>query len=806
MSIDLIVFALFPLNSRNNNLNVAVAGHALPMNAGKSPAKGSDILLFLLCLVVSSVFTYLARSTEPPVTVKVTAPLKLTTTQGGGAARSQAFLIRNAGKTKIDWAANSTQAWLRLQPASGSLSPDATASIDIIADSAGFAPGIYVASAQIASSNAALDTFDVTMTEQPAFSKDPIGKAERVFPPDSGMVNVKTQYGAKGDGVSDDTKAIQLAISSTVHHPLTGPRIIYFPAGTYLISRPLLEKNLKAQWDSLLTLQGENRATTMIRLQDNDPLYQNPSAPAEVLVFASQHGNAKGGGNAAFDNNVFDITIDVGRGNPGAVALDFLGNNYCALRNVTLQSSDPTHSGAIGLSLLRYATGPCFMKNLVINGFDYGVKVANSEYSVTFEGLTLLNQKLYGMYNAGNVLCIRHLFSMNVVPAIYNSNTTGLVTLVGAMLQGGSSESSAIQNRGTLYARNVTSSGYASALPDHGSAITEYDSGPVLTQFGGEPSSLNLPVEETPLFEDSSLDDWKPVTKYGADPTGVADSSAAIQAAIDSGATTVYFPTGVYRVTRTILVGGKVRLLAGFNSSLNPSGQTFNNSQSPAPLLKIESGTADVTLDHFRMGAFYPHPSLGVIFVQQDSARPLVLRDSLIGVQPTCVAYQNTSRGAGTLFVENVAAEPWQILFPQNVFARQINPEGNTTKITNKGGKLWILGLKTEGIGTNIETEQGGSTEVLGGLIYPVWKTPPDSASFDVNDSRASFIYAVSNYKPAVSGGNFPVQIKETQHGVLKSLLSTSVPVRGLGSMMALYTSGDPSHSSTKTDGSALTH
>ena len=113
-----------------------------------------------------------------------------------------------------------------------------------------------------------------------------------------------------------------------------------------------------------------------------------------------------------------------------------MGNNYCALRNVTLQSSDPSHSGAIGLALLRYAAGPCLMKNMVINGFDYGIKVANNEYSVTFEDLTLLNQKLYGIYNASNVLSIRHLFSTNRVPAIYNANTAGLVTLVGAILRG----------------------------------------------------------------------------------------------------------------------------------------------------------------------------------------------------------------------------------------------------------------------------------------------------------------------------------------------------------------------------------
>lgn len=47
------------------------------------------------------------------------------------------------------------------------------------------------------------------------------------------------------------------------------------------------------------------------------------------------------------------------------------------------------------------------------------------------------------------------------------------------------------------------------------------------------------------------------VLDYGADPTGVADSTAAIQAAIDSlgtSAGTVYFPSGVFKVTSTIRV------------------------------------------------------------------------------------------------------------------------------------------------------------------------------------------------------------------------------------------------------------
>jgi Pectate lyase superfamily protein/Viral BACON domain len=761
-------------------------------------------LIFLHLISAGSLSSALSDS---PLTVAVTSPIRLSTSQGGRAVRSP-LVLTNAGTANVDWTSSSNQAWLKLEPSSGSLPPKASASIELIADPTDFAPGIYVASAKIAVANEKPRILDVTMTEQSAFAGDTVATAQRTFPPDSGMVNVKTAYGAKGDGVTDDTQAIQQAISSVVHHPQLGPRILYFPAGTYMVSRPLLEKDLMSRWNSLLTLQGENRATTTIKLTDSNPLYQNASSPTAVLQFASQNGGKYGGGNSAFDNNIYDITIDTGRGNPGAVALDFIGNNYCALRNVTIQSSDPNHSGAIGLALLRYAAGPCFIKNVVINGFDYGIKVSNNEYSLTLEDLSLLNQRLYGIYNASNVLSIRHLFSTNSVPAIHNQNAAGLITLIGAVLQGGSSQLSAIENQGTLYARDVSSTGYAGALEGQpGANITEYDSGPTFTQFGSKTSSLNLPIEETPQFEDENLNDWKSVTDYGADPSGVKDSSTAIQAAIDSGATTVYFPTGVYVVTRTILVRGKVRMLEGFDSSVNPAGEAFNRAGSPAPLFKITAGTADITFDHFRMGAFYAHPAGSVIFIQQDSARPVVLRDSIIGGTPTTIAYQNMDRGTGTLFVENVAGQPWRIMFPQNMFARQINPEGNTSKITNKGGNLWFLGLKTEGTGPNIETDEGGSTEVLGGLIYPVWKTAPTAANFIVTDSHASFIYAVSNYKPPAANTNFAIQVQESRWGVLKSLLTTSLPSRGLGTMVPLYSSGDMLPDSKKTHaGSAASH
>jgi hypothetical protein len=59
------------------------------------------------------------------------------------------------------------------------------------------------------------------------------------------------------------------------------------------------------------------------------------------------------------------------------------------------------------------------------------------------------------------------------------------------------------------------------------------------------------------------------VLDYGADPTGVADSTAAIQAAIDffsSGRGTVFFPIGTYKVTSTITVADNRIHLVGAGS------------------------------------------------------------------------------------------------------------------------------------------------------------------------------------------------------------------------------------------------
>ena len=115
------------------------------------------------------------------------------------------------------------------------------------------------------------------------------GEESIIFPEDAGVVNVRDKYGAKGDGISDDTQAIQKAIDKVKGIPDT----LYFPNGTYLVSDSVGIFNGKAHSrDRFLTYQGQSEAGTVIKLKDNCPGFGDPSKPR--IVFSVYQGQGTG--------------------------------------------------------------------------------------------------------------------------------------------------------------------------------------------------------------------------------------------------------------------------------------------------------------------------------------------------------------------------------------------------------------------------------------------------------------------------------------------------------------------------------
>jgi hypothetical protein len=126
---------------------------------------------------------------------------------------------------------------------------------------------------------------------------------------------------------------------------------------------------------------------------------------------------------------------------------------------------------------------------------------------------------------------------------------------------------------------------------------------------------------------------------------------------------------------------------------------------------------------------------------------------------------------AGSLYLEDVNFTSLAVQPGQQVYARQLNIESPITKITNQGGTLWILGLKTENTGSIIETTQNGNTELLGALIYPARVVPASNIGFISTDSRVSYMYSQLVYSTSYG---YTIQVQETRSGKTTQIPSSA--------------------------------
>ncbi len=594
-----------------------------------------------------------------------------------------------------------------------------------------------------------------------------------VFPADAGVVNVKTQFGAKGDGITDDTAAIQAALKS---YP-NGGRIIYLPNGVYLVSDRLSwAAGTPGKGDDYknIILQGQSEQGTIVKLKNKAAGFTRSNSPKAVIFTGPSPAQR-------FRNSIRNLTVDTGTGNEGAIALQFNASNQGTVRDVTLRSGDGQGINGLDMSFTD-EIGPLLIKNVTIQGFQYGIRTGHTVNSQTFENITLKNQSVYGFYNAGQVINIRGLTSTNTVTAVYNAG--GRMTLIDSRLtgMGGARRKPAIQSDFPLdlLVRNVTTSGYQAAIRNAtstqvGPTIAEFVSGGVTSQFSSPLKTLNLPIRETPdvPWDDPTTTPWANVVAYGAIPNDGKDDTAAIQAAIDSGRTTVYFPAGGYDLRGTVLVRSNVRRVLGTESNV----VVGSDSNPTNPGFKLVAGSSSVVVFERLQSGYYANPTF-----ENASARTIVIRHSL--------NVSGNMTGTGDVFLEDVSSNPssnWTFNH-QQIWARQFNVENQGTHITNNGGSLWILGLKTERGGTLIDTRSGGKTEVLGGLAYTTTATASGQQSdpmFINNESAISISLAEINYS---SGLNYTTYVREIRDGVTRNLVPHSLQnYMGSGKHIPLY-------------------
>ena len=578
-------------------------------------------------------------------------------------------------------------------------------------------------------------------------------------------------------------------------------KIIYFPNGTYLVSdtisysieefRNMLFDLPYMEMNTLLRIKGESRDGVIIKLKDNCKGFEHGN-DRPVISF-----DQSGTSNIAMSNMVEDITVNIGKGNPGATGIRYFANNTGAVRNVKIISEDPEFRGNTGFSVTQKYVSAGLVKNLEVIGFNYGIKVTSMLLNICFENIALKNQKRAGFYTMDTVVAIRNLKSQNTVPALYLEGTASFVSLVDATLLGGHPAEAAIRQKwGQLYLRNIKCDGYellkdggCYANPIVGNYLEEYCAGGPVTLFDNDKKSINLPIENTPETGWENPEKWVSVNSFGAKGDGITDDTEAIRAAMNSGASTVYFDAGKYLIDGVIEIPETVNRVNFMFCDLI-SGKNIASSKRTGVFKVVgESETPLVIEDLIAFEQFYGFCT----FIEHASKRTLILSD----LQTQAISMYFNSVKGGKVFIENVGNTmggvpgagvrteplPFEDKFPysrevpsfefngQTVFAWHLNPERSLHEVVNNGGKVWVHGCKTEEEGTAFETFDGGSTEVTGFIAavglnkeYPLVLNDNSNVSF----FGTTFCMNVNQ--------RWPIMVKEIRNGEEKIIRDTDMP------------------------------
>jgi len=384
------------------------------------------------------------------------------------------------------------------------------------------------------------------------------------LPHGHGFRNVR-DYGAKGDGINDDTQAFIRALEEgRGHEREKTPANVYVPPGTYLVSDTLIV------WRATMLAGDTNNPPTLV-LKDGARGFGDPANPKPMLVTAGGY-NADP---AARDwktrtdqlggstNNTFFITlrhlkIKIGDGNPGAWGIYWLVAQQTALRHVTIDAGT-----AQGCLKSIWWGGGGVISHLHLIGGDYGWYVDETSQwvlrSARFERQRKHSLWLHGVWNFS-------LLGLELKDTAPVATIGGAVTMLDSSLEniaGGS----AIQNSGTsLVLQGVSSrgnkeivQGMLSAKPQGQTTIGFWVSGSAMVNGCDLPGaehdltdvlpaiSKALPSPDYPALTATA----RSVAEFGARGDGRADDTSALQRAIDA-RDELFIPEGTYLISDTL--------------------------------------------------------------------------------------------------------------------------------------------------------------------------------------------------------------------------------------------------------------
>ncbi|EEA23742.1 hypothetical protein TMatcc_006817 [Talaromyces marneffei ATCC 18224] len=444
-------------------------------------------------------------------------------------------------------------------------------------------------------------------------------------------------YGAAGDGVTDDTAAIQRAISdgnrtgpsSNTTTTIT-PAIVYFPAGTYVISSPIIDyyfTQLVGNPNSPAVLQA-TAGFTGIGLIDGD---QYQSSGKEGWMSTN-----------VFLRQIRNLVIDMTKipGTTAATGIHWPTSQATSLQNVVVNLNADEGTQHTGIFIEDGSAG--FIGDVIVNGGLQGFNIGNQQYTMrnvtvnnavtgitqlwnwgwTYIGLTLNNCQT-GIRFAGSSDA-QVVGGVNIIDSTITNvktfvNTTwtptanpagaGNLILENVVLD---TVPTAVAGTGTVYLE-----GGSTTIANYGQGHEYTPTGPATLSgtyaAASRPTGLlasgtsNYYTKSKPQYESYTTNQVVSIRSAGAAGDGTTDDTDAINSALKSAASSgslVFFDYGVYLVSDTIyfppgskVVGESYPIIAG-------SGGKFSDASKPYPVVQVgKSGdTGTIEWSDMRVG------------------------------------------------------------------------------------------------------------------------------------------------------------------------------------------------------------
>ncbi|KAF7984997.1 hypothetical protein HWV62_9976 [Athelia sp. TMB] len=439
--------------------------------------------------------------------------------------------------------------------------------------------------------------------------------------------NVMTDYGAKGDGVTDDTAAINAAIAdgsrcfggaAQCNSSTITPALVYFPSGTYLVSTPI-EPYYYTQ------LVGDARN------------------PPTILAAASFSGFAvidadvyiPGGSGAEWytnQNNFYrsirNFVIDLTKtpATASSTGIHWQVSQATSLVNVVVNMSTDPATAHQGIFMENGSGG--FMGDIVFNGGKFGIWVGNQQFTVRNITVTNAQTAIYGIWNWGwtfqgvTILNCGVGFDLTTGGLTTDTQTVGAEAIIDAVVTNTPifirSSVASTSLAGSLVINNAQLSNVTTAVGVLGSTaavlagssstmtIASWGQGNVYTGTGGtgkftqgttaNPSKAASLLDSAgrifgrarPQYEAYAVDQIVSVKTEGATGDGKTDDTAALQAVFDkyAGCKIIFFDAGTYIVTSTLKIPAGTQMTGEVWAVIMGSGSAFADMSNPAVVVQ----------------------------------------------------------------------------------------------------------------------------------------------------------------------------------------------------------------------------